>query len=452
MKIIIAGDGKVGLALTQQLLREGHDLVVVDSNPQVLKAHVERYDVMAVLGNAATMETLRQAGVEEADLLIAVTSTDELNLLCCLIGRKMNARLHTIARVRTPEYAEQLFAMREEFGLSMTINPELSAAREIFRIMQFPSFLRREIFAKGRVEIVELGVEAGSPLDGIALHALYRIARVKVLVCAVEREYQVTIPGGDYILHAGDHIYVTAQAVNLAQLIKNLGIGSHKVRQAILIGGGRVSYYLAERLLAIGVGVKIIEKDELRARYLAEQLPQATVICGDGSDNALLESEDIESADALVTLTGVDEENIVVSMYACSRGVRKVVTKVNRLDYGNMFINMGVGSVVSPKELCSASIARYVRAMEGQTGSVLALYRIADGGAEALEFRVEASTPWCGRPLKEIPVKKGVLISCITHKGDTIIADGNSRFEPGDTVVVVTTCENPFHQICDIFD
>lgn len=452
MKIIIAGDGKVGLALTRLLLREEHDLVVVDSNAQVLKTHQEQYDVMTVLGNAATMETLRQAGVETADLLIAATSADELNLLCCLIGKKMNPKLHTIARVRTPEYTEQLFALREEFGLSMTINPELSAAREIFRILQFPSFLRRDTFAKGRVEIVELSVEAGSPLDGIALSALYHIARVKVLVCAVEREGQVTIPGGSYVLRQGDHIYVTAQSVYLAQLIKNLKIGSQKIRQTILVGGGRVSYYLAERLLSAGVGVKIIEKDEARARYLAEHLPQATVICGDGSDNALLESEGIDSADAVATLTGMDEENIVVSMYACSRGVRKVVTEVDRLDYGNMFINMGIGSVISPKELCSTSIAQYVRAMEGKVGNVLTLHRIANGGAEALEFRVDAETPWCGQALKDIPLKKGVLIACITHKGNTIIPDGSSKFEPGDTVVVVTTCENPFHQMSDIFD
>lgn len=452
MKIIIAGDGKVGLALTKLLLREGHDLVVVDSNPQVLKMHVDQYDAMTILGNAATMETLRQAGVDGADVLIAATSTDELNLLCCLVGKKMNNRLHTIARVRNPEYVEQLYAMREDFGLSMTINPEMSAAREIFRILQFPSFLHRETFAKGRVEIVELGITRDSRLNGIALSDLYRIAGVKALVCAVENAQEVIIPDGQYILREDDHIYVAAQSAHLAKLIKNLGIGNQKVRQVILVGGGRVSYYLTERLLEAGVHVKIIEKDPEHATFLADRFPHATIVCGDGSDNTVLDSEGIDHTDALVTLTGMDEENIVISMYAYTRGVPKVVTKVNRLEYSGVFSNMGVGSVVSPKELCSTGITLYIRAMQNHTGDVLALYRIADGHAEALEFRVTEKVPYCNVPLKDVPLKKGALISCIIHRGKTIIPGGDSHYEQGDTVVVVTTCESPFNQMSDIFE
>ena len=451
MNIIIAGDGKVGLALTRQLLREDHDLVVIDTNPKVLQSNLDELDVMTVQGNAATMNTLRAAGVEQADLLIAATSADEINLLCCLTAKRMNNRIHTIARVRSPEYAEQLFSMREDLGLSMTINPEQSAAVDIFRSLQLPSFLQREPFAKGRVEIVELRVDAGSMLCGIPLSDLYKIARVKVLVCAIDRGGKVIIPDGSYVLQEGDHIYVTAKSINLAQLIKNLNIFSQKIRQVMLIGGGRLAYYLAERLLNSGIGVKIIENNPERAVSLSAQLPKAAVVLGDGSSKALLDSEGLSAMDAVVTLTGIDEENIVISMYANASGVPKVITKVNRLEYSGMFSDLGVGSIVSPKELCSTNIVRYVRAMQNQKGSVLALHRIADGRAETLEFLVDDSVHWCATPLKDVPLRRGVLIACITHQGATIIPDGSSHFVKGDTVIVVTTCENPFHQMNDIF-
>lgn len=452
MKIIIAGDGKVGLALTEQLLHESHELVVIDSNPRVLQNSLDEFDVMTVHGNGAAMQTLRDAHIEDTDLLIAATSADEINLLCCLTARKMNPRLHTIARVRNPEYAEQLFAMREELGLSLTINPELSAAQEIFRLLQLPSFLRRDTFAKGRVELVELRVMDHSRLNGIALHQLYQIARVKVLVCAVVRRGEVVIPGGDYTLQEGDHLYVTAKSINLAQLIKNLGVPTQKVRQVMLVGGGRIAFYLAQRLLAAGVGVKIIEKSYERAAKLAELLPNASVVLGDGSSQSLLDSEGLHATDAMVTLTDMDEENIVISMYGHAAGVSKVVTKVNRIEYSGMFADMGVGSVISPKELCSANIVRYVRAMQNLTGSVLALHRIADGKAEALEFRVDSSVRWRGTPLRDIPLRRGVLISCITHRSKTLIPDGNCCFTEGDTVVAVTTGGQSIQKMNDIFE
>lgn len=452
MKIIIAGDGKVGLALTEQLLKEEHELVVIDSNPRVLQSSLDQFDVMTVQGNGAAMETLRQAAIDEADLLIAATSADEINLLCCLTARRMNPSIHTIARVRNPEYAEQLYAMREALGLSMHVNPELSAAHEIFRLLQLPSFLRRDTFAKGRVELVELRVMADSRLNGIALSQLYQIARVKVLVCVVVRGGAVVIPDGSYVLHEGDHIYVTAKTVNLAQLLKNLDIASQKIRQVMLVGGGRISFYLAARLLDAGVGVKIIEKNYDRAARLAELLPRASIVLGDGSSQSLLDSEGVGRTDAVVTLTDMDEENIVISMYSHAAGVKKVITKVNRIEYGSMFSEMGVGSVVSPKELCSTNIVRYVRAMQNQTGSVVALHRIADGRAEALEFRVDASVRWRSTPLRDIPLRRGILISCITHKSQTIIPDGSSSFEDGDTVVAVTTGSQSIRMMNDIFE
>ena len=451
MKIIIAGDGKVGLALTRQLLHEGHEVTIIDSNPGVLQANMYQYDVLAVQGNAATMDALRQAKVEQADLLIAATSADEINLLCCLAGKKMNSRLHTIARVRNPDYTEQLFAMREELGLSMTINPELSAAREIFHLLQFPSFLHRDSFGKGRVEIVGLRVDEGSRLEGAALHQLYQIAKVKVLVCVAVRGGQAIIPSGSFVLQKGDRLFVTARAVNLAQLIKNLGISKQKVRDVILVGGGHISFYLAQRLLDAKVRVKIIEQNPERARFLAEHLPGASVVLGDGSSQSLLASEGLAGADALVTLTGMDEENIVLSMYGHSQGVSKVVTKVNRLEYSNMFVDLGVGSMVSPKELCSALITRYVRGMQNKAGQILALHTIAEGNAEAMEFRVDRTVLHRGVPLKDVPLRAGVLISCITRGGQTIIPDGSSSFDVGDTVVVVTTLESPFRQMNDLF-
>lgn len=451
MKIIIAGDGKVGLALTRLLLREDHDIVVIDKNPRVLRANLEQHDVLAVEGNAATMGTLRQAGVEKADLLIAATSTDETNLLCCLTAKKMNPRIHTAARVRNPEYAEQLFAMREELGLSVTVNPDRRAAQEISRVLQYPAFLRRDSFAKGRAEIVELRIDEESPLKGMALHALYAGIGVKVLVCAVVRGGEVTIPGGSYVLQEGDHIYVTAETDKLAYMMKRLGVVTHKIRQVMIVGASHISFYLVKMLLQAGIGVKVIEKDPVRARMMAEQYPAVSVILDDGSSQQVLDREGVAWSDALVTMTGIDEENIVISMYGHASGVHKVVTKVDRLEYSGMFEDLGVGSIVNPKELCSAAIVRYVRAMKQEAGGVLTLYRIADGAAEALEFQVDDGVPWRGVPLKDIPLKSGVLIACIFHQGKTIIPDGNSCFQSGDGVIVVTTSENPFQNMEDIF-
>jgi len=451
MKIIIAGDGKVGIALTRQLLREDHDIVVIDKNPRVLRANLEQHDVLAIHGNAATMDTLRQARVEKADLLIAATSTDESNLLCCFTAKKMNPNIHTVARVRDPEYAEQLFAMREELGLSMTVNPDQRAAQEVSQLLQYPAFLRRDSFAKGRAEIVELRIEEDSPLKGMALSALYASIGVKVLVCAVVRGGEVTIPGGSYVLQEGDHIYVTAETAILAQMMKKMGVMTHKIRQVMIVGASHMSFYLVKMLLKAGIGIKVIEKDPERARAMAERFPSINVVLDDGSSQQVLDREGIAWTDALVTLTGMDEENIVISMYGHASGVHKVVTKVDRLEYSGMFEDMGVGSIVNPKELCSASIVRYVRAMKNKTGGVLTLYRIADGGAEAMEFMVDDQVPWRDVPLKDIPLKPGVLIACIIHRGKTIIPDGGSSYHTGDGVVVVTTSENPFQNMDDIF-
>lgn len=454
MKIIIAGDGKVGLALTRLLSQEGHDLVTIDSNPDILERDMQEFDVISIAGNCAAMETLKEANVEQTDVLIAATSADEINLLCCLTARRMNPSLHTIARVRSPEYIKQLYMMREEFGLSLIINPEREAAREIYRLMQIPGFLKRETFAKGRVEIVELRIQENSLLDDVILHHLpHVLGGCKVLVCAVIRDGKAFIPTGDTTLCRGDHIYVTAPVTSLSELMKKIGITRRKICHALLVGGGRVSYYLAQTLLSAGIRVKIIEQNPERCLQLTGMLPGASIIQADGSSQAILESEGLSETDALVTLTGLDEQNIITSMYGTTRGVPNIITKVNRIETAGMLETLPIGSVVSPKELCSENIVQYVRAMQNQTGAAISVHRIAEGRVEALEFVVNKHSRYIGEPLKNLHsrLKKNVLVACITRHGNTVIPDGNSSFELGDTVIIVTNREDPILQFNDIF-
>lgn len=452
MKIIIVGDGKVGAALAGQLSGEGHDVTIIDPKLEALNESAERMDVMVVTGNGANMGTLRAAGAEKADLMIAATSRDELNLLSCLTARKLGVR-HAIARIRNPEYAEQLEAMKEELGLSLTVNPEQAAAQEAYHLLQFPSFLKRDSFAKGRVEIVAIPVGKDSRLVGIPLFKLSEIARVNVLVCAVEREDGVHVPSGAFTLQEGDTIYVTAGISDLARLVKNLGLVEHRVRSLLMIGGSRISFYLGKRCLDSGMDVKIIERDHARCMELAEAMPKATIIEADGSRQDILDAEGFTSFDAVITLTGMDEENLVLSMLATHQGVRKVITKINRLEYNDMFRKVGIGSIISPRGQCCANIARYVRAMSSASGadSVLTLHPIVDGKVEALEFRATAETRHQGEQLKDIPTRPGTLVACITHLGHTIIPKGDSSFTAGDTVIVVTTCEKAVTDLNEIF-
>lgn len=451
MHIIIVGDGKVGVALTEQLSQEGHDITVIDSNPKVLEQSMESYDVMVVHGNGASISVLKDAGVEGADLLIAATSRDEINLLTCIVARKLGAK-HTIARVRNPEYNEQLVLMREELGLSMTVNPESAAAREIHHLLQFPSFLKRDSFARGRVEIVEIHVDGASILADIPLKRLYEIARVRVLVCVVERGGVVHIPDGNFTLQEGDNIYVTAETRDLSKLIKNLGIVKQKVRDVIIVGGSRVAYYLALRCLHAGIGVKIIEQNHERCVELAGLLPEAVIIEADGTRHDILAAEGMASVDAIITLTDIDEENIVIAMYASHCGVPKVITKVNRTEYVQTFKSMGIDTFISPKSLCCTDIVRYVRAMQNTTGgSVITLHRMVEGKAEALEFRASDTTRHLGETLLEIHLKPEILIAGITHIGRTIIPSGSDRFAIGDNIVVVTTSGRPINDLNDIF-
>lgn len=451
MKILIAGCGQVGETLVQELSDEGHDLTILDSDPHVLEVGMERYDVIAIQGNCASMQILRQAGVESADLLIACTGSDELNLLSCVTAHVINPKLHTIARVRNPEYAELAYEMQHVYGLSMTFNPEMQAALEIERLLKMPGFLKRESFAKGRVEIVELRVEADSKICNVPLNILYTIVKCRVLVCSVVRDGRAITPDGNFRLQAGDRVFVTAPSDNLAMLLKNLGIVTHKVRRVIIVGGGTLSYYLADLLRDTQMEVTVLEADRARCRELASALPHVNVICGDVRERSLLESENIESADALVTLTRVDELNMVLSLYGSSREVPQIVTQLDSLADTGITESMMLGSVICPRRLCCNNIVRYVRAMQNQTGAAVTIHSIADGKAEAMEFVVDATTLHCGEPLKKIKLRKSILLVSITSKQGTVIPNGDSSFGVGDRVVVVAGGDTVIGQLNDIF-
>ncbi|HBA46433.1 MAG TPA: Trk system potassium transporter TrkA [Lachnospiraceae bacterium] len=452
MKIIIAGNGKVGAALTRQLSAEGDELTLIDSNLKVLESSEEIYDIMVVQGNCASMEVLRQAGVKEADLLIAMAGADEVNLLCCMTAHAMNAKIHTIARVCNPEYMEQIFSMREMFGLSMVVNPERQAAVEIERLLKYPGFLKRDTFTKGRVEIVELRIDNHSKLCNVALNDMYGIVKCKTLVCAVLREGKAIAPNGNFVLREGDRIFVTAFTNTLTILLKNLGVITHRTKRAIFCGGGRVSYYLAKQLENSGIGIQIIEQDAERCRQLASQLPSACIIQGDASNQMLLEQEGISSCDAVVTLTGLDELNMIISLYGASCKVSQIITKLGHIENTDILGNLSLDSVISPKELCCNTIVQYVRAMKNQTGAALTVHTIADGQAEAMEFLVDGKVKHCGVPLKNLKLKKGVLVVCIAKGAKMEIPNGDSYYNIGDIVYVVTSKEKSIYQLNDIFE
>ncbi len=452
MKIIIAGSGKVGASLTRQLSAEGHDITLIDSNQSVLDNTIEKYDIISVRGNCATSQVLQQAGAKEANLLIAATSEDEINLLCCLTAHALNPDLHTIARIRNPEYSQQIYQMRDIFALSLTVNPEQQAAHEIEKLLKFPGFLKRDSFAKDRVEIVELRVDGESKLNGICLNDLTGIINCHVLVCTVLRGGEAIMPGGSFVLREDDRIFVTAPTNELATLLKNLNIITHRIKRVMLAGGGRLSIYLARLLTKSGMDVSIIEKDYDRCVTLAQLLPSADIIYGDASSLPLLESEGLSECDALVSLTGLDEMNMVISLYATDHKVTQVITKFGHAEDTAIFNRLAIGSIISPRELCCNTIVRYVRAMHKQTGSAVSVHSIAAGRAEAVEFIVDKNTLHCDEPLKTIKIRKNVLIVCITHRGSTEIPNGDSCFSKKDTVVVVTVAGTALSQLNDIFE
>lgn len=451
MNIIIVGDGKVGMTLTRKLLAEEHDLTVIDTNQAVLDISAERFDVMAIQGNGASMEVLAQADVRNADLLIAVTGLDEINLLACMTAHAMNPKLHTIARIRNPEYTDQIYEMRDTFGISMTVNPERQAAIEIDRLLKYPGFLKRDTFAKGRVEIVELKLENDSKLCNVALNDMEDIVKCRVLVCAVSRNGSVVTPDGNFVLKEGDRLYVTAPTNELTVMLRNLKLLKHKAKHVLLCGGGRVSFYLSQLLAKSGVNVQLIEQNRDRCVELANQLPGVSVIHGDASSFFLLEQEGINDCDALVTMTGLDEMNMIISIYGQKCQVPQIITKVDHTENSSIQDSLPLGSVVCPKDICCNNIVRYVRSMQNKAGAAMTIHTIADGQAEALEFFVDDKTMHCGEPLKDIKIRKNVLIACIMHGGRIDIPSGESTFVRGNRMIVIASGET-IRSLNDIFE
>ncbi len=452
MKIVIAGNGKIGSVLTGQLVAEGHDVTLIDIDMQALESGSEQYDVMSVQGNCAAMQTLSEAGVEEVDLLIATTGIDEVNLLTCMTAHAMNRDIHTIARIRNPEYTDQAYMMKDDFALSMVFNPDKQTAIEIERLLKYPGFLKRDAFADGRMEICELRVEENSRLRGVSLIKMNTIIKCKVLVCAVLRAGKVLIPDGNFVIQAGDRLFITATADNLALLLRNLGMQTHKARRVVLIGGSMISIYLAEMLLKQEVSVQIIEADAARCTQLAARLPDAQILHGDAMTQSVLESERVGEADAVIALTGKDELNIILSLYASSCGVAQVITKLSRVDQMHLVENLPIGRIVCPKNLCSNGIVRYVRAIPNQKTAAKTIHTIADGKVEALEFAVDEETRYRDLPLREIRLRKNILVVGISNGTHTEIPSGSSCFSLGDSVVVVSSGERVIGCLNDIFE
>lgn len=441
MKLVIVGAGKIGATLVEKLSKENHDIVLVDKDAKIVEQVVNRYDVMGVCGGGADRMILEEAGVNEADFVIACTSRDELNILCCMLAKKLGAK-HTIARVRDPEYFMEMEYMKGELDLDMWFNPELRTAQEICEILSFPTAINVETFADGAAVMVELKVKKDNPMIGKAVMDLNRELKVNILFSAVIRDNKVYIPRGDFVIQEGDVIHITASEKAITDFSKKTQTFRRRARSVFIIGGGKIAYYLAKELIDRKVSVKIIEKDEARCEWLSEELPEATILHGDGTDHEVLDEEGISRSNAVVTLTGMDEENVIVSLYATRKKVAKVITKVDRPTVGQMVSHLGLDSVLSPRTIIASSVVRFVReiASEGKA-RINQLYKIHDK-IEALEFPVTPDFEYKGVPLKDLNVKKNFLVNGIVRDREFIIPSGDTIFMEGDKVLVVTTEKN----------
>ncbi len=449
LRIIIVGCGKVGRTLVEQLSQEGHDITIVDRDGQKAQALANLYDIMGVQGNGASYGVLKEAGIETADLLIAVTQSDELNLLCCTVGKQV-ANCAAIARVRTPDYSREVGYLREKLGLAMIINPEMEAAAEAARILYLPTALEIDSFAHGQADLIKFKVPEGNVLDGMNLITLGQRIAPDILICAAERDGQVIIPRGQYTIRAGDILSFAASRAVGKKFLEDIGFKTNRVRNAMLIGGGRAAYYLARQLLSMGIQVKIIEISRERCEELSILLPKAVIINGDGTNEDLLREEGIERAEAVVALTGIDEENILLTLFARRVSQAKTITKINRITFQDVINSLDLGSVIYPKYITSEAIIRYVRAMkESMDSNIETLYHMFDHRAEAVEFRVDAPSGVTDIPLKDLQLKDSLLVCAIYRDGKVRIPNGQDAIRVGDTIMVVTT-HTGFSDIRDI--
>lgn len=438
LKIIIVGCGKVGANLVDQLSKEGHDITVIDKKAEKIQDITNIYDVMGLVGNGASYSTQMEAGIEETDLIIAVTDSDELNLLCCTVAKRVG-KCAAIARVRTPDYSEETGYLREQLGLALIINPELEAAREVARILYLPTALEVNSFAHGQAELVKFKVPEGNLLNGLSLAYLGKNITNDILICAVERNGEVYMPNGDFVLHSGDVVSFVSERHIARDFLKQIGLATRQVKDTMIIGASKAAYYLAKELLNMGISVKIIEKEKENCESLSVKLPKAIIINGDGTDPDILKEEGIETVQSFIPLTGIDEENIMLTLYAKQVSKAKVVTKINRVNYKQVINNLDLGSLVYPKYITSEAIIAYVRAKKNSMGSnIETLYHMFDSRVEAIEFIVEENSKVSGVPIKDLKLKKDVLISFINHNGHIIIPTGNDEIEDGDAVMIVT--------------
>ena len=442
MKIIVLGAGKVGKTLIKHMSNEDHDIIVVDQNAMKVEEVVNQYDVIGVVGNGGSYDILMEAGAEDANLIICVTASDELNILAGLVAKKMGTR-HTIARVRNPDYSSQRDFMRNQLGFSMIVNPELEAASEIRRVLSFPSAVKVDTFSRGKVELAEFFVEDHSRLNGVELNQLHKITKTNILVCAVSHNEDVIIPDGNYAIKPGDHLYITGTHRDLSKFCLDIGVITSRIKNVIIIGGGKIAYYLSKQLSTQGIKVKIIEKDKNRCQVLAEKLPYVTIIHGDGSDDELLNEEGIENTDAVLALTGLDEENIVLSLSAKSLYHKKTIAKVTRMNYTGLSDVLKVDSIVAPKKIVASQIIRYVRAKmnKDHDSAVKTLYKIVDGEVEAVEFKVTEHFKFLHKTINEMKIKEHVLVAAIIRKNEVIVPKGNTAMELNDYVIIVSRGE-----------
>lgn len=439
LNIIIVGCGKVGMTLIEQLSKEGHDITIIDKNAAKVQEMSNLYDIMGLVGNGASYSVQMEAGIENADLIIAVTASDELNLLCCTVAKQVGD-CAAIARVRTPDYSKEAGYLREKLGLTMIINPELEASLETARILYLPTALEVNSFAHGQAEIVKFKIPEGNLLDGMTIATLGKSITNEILICAIEREGEVYIPGGNFQMAKDDIVSFVAPRRHIRSFLKKIGFKTKQVKDAMIVGGGKASYYLAKQLIAMGIDVKIIEQNKERCEELSILLPEAIIINGDGTDEEVLREEGIEYAQAFIPLTGIDEENIMLTLHAKQVSNAKLITKINRSTFKNVISKLDLGSVIYPRYITSEAIIAYVRAKKNSTNSnIETLYHMFDNRAEAIEFRVNEPSSVTGIPLKDLMLKNDLLVSFIYRNGKVQIPSGLDTIEVGDTVMIVTT-------------
>lgn len=442
MKIVIIGAGKVGKKIADQLIEEKHDIIVIDNDIVTVNSIMNNQDVMCIYGNGVLSETQLEAGVDTADVLIATSPSDETNMLCCLVAKKLGAK-RCIARVRTPEYYKQLGYIKNELGLSVAVNPDFAAASEIARVLLLSAAAQVEVFANGRIELVEFKISEESPLSGHTLADIYKKFKVKFLVCVAQRDGEIIIPDGNFIPQPGDRISIASNHAEAEKFFKKTEANYEKIKSVMIIGGGRIGYYLAKQLTKAGMTVKIIENDYKRCLELSELLSNVSIINADGTDHNVLKEEGIAEVDAFAALTGIDEENMIMSMYARNKNVSKVIAKVNRGSYLNIANNIGLDSVISPKQLAANNILGYIRAMKNSehSNNIETIYKIVGGRAEALEFVIRQETSYTGRMLRDLKTRRDVIIAGIVRNRRTIIPGGDDTLEVGDSVIVVSAAE-----------